>query len=502
MTRKIPPQLIQADIPQPKVPPSVTIELPLRLITPMVGGGAESKSLHEITPIRASAIRGNLRYWWRALRGDLETNEILYQHEYAIWGGQKPDTGSESNDEKTQTWKSPISIRVVLPGQVNLKTVSAGYHQYRANQRRHSPFARWSRELPDSAGYALFPLQKTSKQLRDAGNADMALNELAIAGEFALQVCIQNRRKITDSESTPVCPLYLPEFKQLCDEVCACLAMWITFGGLGARTRRGFGAIELCNAASVEQGEGLKWVMPDVIENMQKATWSAAQIIRAAVKMVGNPSSVGPPQWPVISEGESDKNASVFCGNPCNTAKDAHQLLLQAAVSFYQRPPTGRKHGDSANRPGRSNWPEADSFKLLRGRRDYEHRPVLDKNFVSAPRAARGMPLRITFKDSNEKAANGEVVPAEGDRLPSPLVFSVLRTSDNQFLPIVLKMDIPVVKAEVKFDSDRNKSIAVRTRLDAKNNLDSNWDAPIDVGEDAVEGFMRFLKDKLKSRDE
>lgn len=40
-----------------------------KLITPLFGGGVEAGVNDPITPIRASGIRGQLRFWWRAIRG-------------------------------------------------------------------------------------------------------------------------------------------------------------------------------------------------------------------------------------------------------------------------------------------------------------------------------------------------------------------------------------------------------------------------------------------------
>ena len=49
-----------------------------KLITPLYGGGVEAGKTDSVTPIRGTEIRGQLRFWWRAMRGgqfngDLQT---------------------------------------------------------------------------------------------------------------------------------------------------------------------------------------------------------------------------------------------------------------------------------------------------------------------------------------------------------------------------------------------------------------------------------------------
>lgn len=64
------------------------IELELQLITPMFGGGYETRNVDPLIPIRPAAIRGHLRFWWRATAGaQYASAEELYKAETAIWGG-------------------------------------------------------------------------------------------------------------------------------------------------------------------------------------------------------------------------------------------------------------------------------------------------------------------------------------------------------------------------------------------------------------------------------
>jgi CRISPR-associated protein Cmr1 len=58
-----------------------------KLITPLFGGGVEPNTPDPVTIIRATEIRGHLRFWWRATRGgQFKTIEDLKKAEDMIWG--------------------------------------------------------------------------------------------------------------------------------------------------------------------------------------------------------------------------------------------------------------------------------------------------------------------------------------------------------------------------------------------------------------------------------
>jgi CRISPR-associated protein Cmr1 len=72
------------------------LELECEIVTPMFLGGADGKSAE----LRASSIKGALRFWWRAMLGNLSIQE-LYKQESQIFGS----VGENS-------YKSPVSIRI------------------------------------------------------------------------------------------------------------------------------------------------------------------------------------------------------------------------------------------------------------------------------------------------------------------------------------------------------------------------------------------------------
>src|ERR671926_1469036 len=69
-----------------------------KLLTPLFGGGVEPGVNDEVTPISGKAIRGHLRFWWRATRGGQHGKlDEMKKAEVSIWGGVgDDDTGQPS----------------------------------------------------------------------------------------------------------------------------------------------------------------------------------------------------------------------------------------------------------------------------------------------------------------------------------------------------------------------------------------------------------------------
>lgn len=87
---------------KPSAPHSLTLHL--RLITPLFGGGYEPREVDPVCIIRPAAIRGHLRFWWRALYGgQYASAKELFQAEAAIWGAAA---------SKEQDWAGKVGLRV------------------------------------------------------------------------------------------------------------------------------------------------------------------------------------------------------------------------------------------------------------------------------------------------------------------------------------------------------------------------------------------------------
>ncbi|HWN68265.1 MAG TPA: type III-B CRISPR module RAMP protein Cmr1, partial [Haliangium sp.] len=64
-----------------------TISLSLRTITPVLGGGAVTRRVEREGMVRVPGMRGQLRFWWRALHvHDCENAAELARREAELWG--------------------------------------------------------------------------------------------------------------------------------------------------------------------------------------------------------------------------------------------------------------------------------------------------------------------------------------------------------------------------------------------------------------------------------
>jgi CRISPR-associated RAMP protein, Cmr1 family len=180
-----------------------TIELELRLITPMFGGGYKAREVDPLLPIRPAAIRGHLRFWWRATAGARYASVAdLHKAETELWGGA-------STKDNPAFGKVALQVHILSAGE------KASYSQVAPPSKpKDGPLH----------GYFLFPFQEQKKQ-----------NIPAAVGRS--QVSFQLRLTLDAS---------LSEAQRA--EVRTALKAWIAFGGVGARTRRGCGALTVVGA--------------------------------------------------------------------------------------------------------------------------------------------------------------------------------------------------------------------------------------------------------------
>ena len=119
MTRK-PPRSAPAVVPQPNNDIVEEVRR-YKLITPLFGGGVEPQKADPLTTVRASEIRGHLRFWWRATRGGQFNGELAKMKvaEEKIWG-------SAATMDRPSPSKVSVVISDVLPGEIRLDTERKG----------------------------------------------------------------------------------------------------------------------------------------------------------------------------------------------------------------------------------------------------------------------------------------------------------------------------------------------------------------------------------------
>lgn len=171
------------------------------LITPLYGGGVKSSIVDLSLPIRASSIRGQLRFWWRILakyKWKLGNTKAIQNAEFALWGGQGDEDGGRA---------SQVFFKVTdVPKENILKNYLKPYDEFRLQ-------------------YVLFPAaNETKPELKPHRLLDIRGIQWTLSFAFSLQLEKDEVRK---------------------QQVIETLNWWANFGGLGFRSRKGMGAVHV-----------------------------------------------------------------------------------------------------------------------------------------------------------------------------------------------------------------------------------------------------------------
>lgn len=333
-----------------------------RFLTYVMGGGVQvrehEKLRDEVTPIRAASLRGQLRFWWRACNpSGCRTIDELRRREGEIWGAT-----SQPSQVIVEVLQQPGA-----PGTVNVYEYKPG--------GRIAP-CQGMKEI----AYGAFPLQPD----RDAQRDRRLPGVLFDYGSRAFEVRF----------SYPL---------DLADDVKAALWAWETFGGLGARTRRGFGAVLCTNGAP------------------------SLDAVRKALQEIRSPQIPGVPSL----TGARFEVAR----NPENGALEAWKRALGLLQDLRQRVGIGRNRSQNNKPAGRSRWPEPDQIRKITGKAAFRHRdPTV--SVAAFPRASFGLPIVFHFEAGREGDPNFkklQVRPAGHDRFPSTLILRPVADGKRYF---------------------------------------------------------------------
>jgi CRISPR-associated protein Cmr1 len=383
----------------PGLPPDVTPKQPTdvitqvreyELITPLFGGGVTTKKADPVTIIRATEIRGQLRFWWRACRGGqnkLEGSPIkMKKEEDIIWGAAykkgKPTIPSEQTIQISAVVDPSKQVTEVKP--FNIVPGEDGQNQSRPN---------WKSRIPT---YAAFPLQLTQEELQQDKPQPNVVSDNVY---FTLTISFHRNNK---------------------EDVEAALWAWETFGGLGARTRRGFGALRCISIKENEhplavdlppgeQGTVQKWIQSRLKRYVVDGVW--ANTVPHLNRNGG--------AFKVISrENSSDPFAS-------------WNDLIDSLKNFRQtRYPS---KNPKAKNPGQSLWSEPSAIRQRTGQSLPAHKnPIPDPLISKFPRAAFGLPIIFKFKDNKKYKLN------DRDSDPRKTILQ-LKTSERFASPLILK---------------------------------------------------------------
>lgn len=420
----------------------VRASFPLRAITPVVGGGSATFEPDPAEPVRLPEVRGSLRWWWRALFHGDQGAEALFLEEARLWGGVDVPTGNGREAERSRVG---LDLRVREPGTL----AAAGTHEIGENGKPKAA-ASWQDER---LRYGLFPLQRSEDERREhvrRGHREPLPTRRVRTGlAFDLDVTITE----TDPERV--------------QQVLVAIWTWIRLGGLGARTRRGFGALELAGPVEAVDGDldpPLAFSAGEI-----EAEWRRLQALAVASSRLG-------------------QGARLLLGPEEARASAAHGKAVELLRTFRQGGGCGRRQGHG-NRPGHSNWPEADHMRRLAGIAPRDPVSAEDETAEwGAPRAAFGLPLQIKFKDDADDGADANLVPTVGGRWSSPLILRPVATGRGRYRPMALFL-AGEGPAEVVIE-ERGKTLPVRKAAGAKQPIRPLLDR---TGGDALRAFGDWL---------
>ncbi|MBL8253128.1 MAG: type III-B CRISPR module RAMP protein Cmr1 [Candidatus Competibacter sp.] len=365
----------------------------VHLLTPIFGGGVVSGQPDPELPIRTREVLYQLRFWWRILKiAELQRRGV-------------PDQPSQLRKEETELfgWRGEKRSRVhaVIERQATPRSqwMSTWVRRNDPDNDRRLNYALWS-SLTRNKGCSCFRWDKPAFRWR-----------LELVDSATGQG--QQKRELKDA-----------------------LRWWASFGGLGARSRRGMGAVHAVRIMLTEGAERRVLLRP--VEDEE------ATAVGCTLK--------------ISLERFDDPVAALKYG-------------INKLYEFRQGDPEGRRR-----RYGRSNWPEPDAIRRLARHWGDGHAPShLAGDWF--PRAAFGLPIQFQFQggiddrgkhperikeaydrdpidpsDFEKEPTTTQLVPKNGDhvgdRLASPLILRPRIEADGRYRCVALRLPEPIAGLE------------------------------------------------------
>lgn len=356
----------------------------VELITPMFGGGVEPRVNDSAFPIRTTAIRGQLQFWWRATAGArCPTVEELRAAQTQVWG---------STERASRVQVSVESVRAEAPEPCARfrwdPNASRGRGRWHTDWQ--PPFNGRDSALP----YALFPFQGETPHSNP--NAQITAPPAMCIRRASFQLVIR-------------CP------KDLWGQIEPAVWAWTNFGGLGGRTRRGCGTI-LC-----------------ADKDKQLAPRDHANISEQFKRFAPQPHEVR--AWPTLPQ-------SVHVCERSGPPVEVWNWVIGLFKHFRQGIDFARDPG-----PGRSRYPESEVVRtvLYNPARPWRHARLDHVPNDAFPRAELGLPIVFHFQGQDEPP-DTVLYPCNGadgkprERMASPLILKPLALANGQAIPLILRL--------------------------------------------------------------
>jgi CRISPR-associated protein Cmr1 len=392
------------------------------LITPLFGGGVVPGESDPVTIIRGTEIRGHLRFWWRACRAgqyndDLKTIRAVEDH---LWG-------AASTQKKPRPSQVDIAVKIVSEGKAD-----SPFEVVRSKRGKPQVRPRGGSIVP---AYAAFPLQPS----QDEAKIGMQTKAVRVGIVFTLTISFP-----TDQH----------------EEVEAALWAWETFGGIGARTRRGFGALQCMR-----------------INNQDVLRPQCSQVEQRIKEELDKYIAEG--NWP-----DDVPHLSQAMGTDLKIVSDggspiaAWQNLIKKLQAFRQA---------RDGRYGPSLWPEANAIRSLLQDRVAGERPLVEK----FPRARFGLPIIFHFSHSGEPADTTLTGVDQIERLASPLILRPAACADGAVgVALILRTPLEPPGGLRLEEKESKKFHPVDGSLDPK---DAEQIPPLKDNIDVLRAFLNTL---------
>lgn len=340
------------------------LECQLELLTPAFLGGHEPRKLDEITPIRPHSVRGLLRWWFRAAAATLlwPLDDTPQARERVISELRRVESAIFGSTKQSSTL-------MVLPPEVD----RLRWGPYHVPDAKRSPGLRY-------LGYGLF---------------EDRVPEAISPGAFTLALGLRR------------------ELKSVPELLGATLWLWTALGGLGARSRRGFGSLHLVKAAAElripREHLSLRNLPSSLLEQMRQGLTWAVGIFREHLPTLTS--------FPLQGGSGPYLELRTLCGLEAPDALTVLPGMFNAGTDAMER--MGRLFQDFRSTIRRNDLgmpPHADYFAVKTSITSRRPPTTLD-------RAAFGLPLPFYFRSL--QGAKATFTPASLDRLASPLLFRV-----------------------------------------------------------------------------
>lgn len=382
----------------------------MRTVTPIFGGGTQARQVDRITPIRGPSIRGQLRFWWRALFAHRHDDPCLAEREAELWGGMRGD--------------APRRSRVDVVVWVD-ETAGGGVIK-----------------SSDPAAYALWPAREEPASSKPAAEG--------------WRPGVLFRLRILGSEDDR-------------NELEQTVRAWLLFGGIGGRTRRGCGSLTVTGEdadtwlpADVSAGELRKLVGEHISlhgPDIGREPDQTPSLDGATLYYDSRTQQDAEKAWHIAIEWLQE-----FRQGAAKKQSFDHPLYAREPWAPAQK---GR-------RAGRSRWPEADHVRLIeQGHGRYAHAPRYRAASPVWPRASFGLPIIGRFQQKDRDGKYYRPAEPEGftltwrasetaehhDRLASPLIVKAIPLRGGKFAPIALWLFRAYPDGNVVLDRGRNGSV-------------------------------------------